>query len=328
MKKVKNYIDADLAKKKVARYKYWSIKDENGITIASSDEDNPDGKSFDEVLDKIIGDNVDAEIQIKYGTNEQSARNNPPYFVKINQEIEWIDPEPEETVNINGVPHKVDKNGNVNITLSQPEKPKVERVESYTTIRDEMEVQLKGLRQEYELKEEKLKVEVQNKIMEQTLTFKEMLIAEKEARLNAREEAVNQAEIALDEKEKEIRDDVKTYLKGVPNALGSIIKDFIKDSAKKKDSKQLGSADQKDKPKKQNKVKFSFVEEGQSEPEPEEQQNDEELEQEIEAEIEKQREMEQEQETGTEETTGDENPQNEENETDTNEPKTEDNEDL
>ena len=64
-KKVKNYIDASLAKTKIARYKYWSIKDESGVTICSSEENNPDNKSFSEVLDKINKDNVDAEIQIR-----------------------------------------------------------------------------------------------------------------------------------------------------------------------------------------------------------------------------------------------------------------------
>ena len=110
MKKVKNYIAPDLAKKKLARYQFWSVKDENGIMICSVNENNPDGKTFSEVLDKIIEDNVDAEVQIKYGTNEQSARQNPPFFIKINEDIEWLDPEPEENITLNGVPHKVDKN--------------------------------------------------------------------------------------------------------------------------------------------------------------------------------------------------------------------------
>ena len=66
-------MDPDLAKKKVARYQYWTIKDENGITICSSDDNNPDNKSFAEVLDKIMVDKVDVEVQVKYGTSEQTV---------------------------------------------------------------------------------------------------------------------------------------------------------------------------------------------------------------------------------------------------------------
>ena len=79
MKRVKNYITTDLAKKKIARYKFWSIKDENGITITSSDDDK-ETRSFSDILDKIISDNVDAEVQVKFGTNEQSSRQNNPLF--------------------------------------------------------------------------------------------------------------------------------------------------------------------------------------------------------------------------------------------------------
>jgi len=293
MKRVKNYIDADLAKKKLARYKYWSIKDENGITIHSVDDNNPDNKAFAEVLDKIIADNVDAEIQIKYGTNEQSARQNPPFFIKVNEAIEWIEPEPEDTVNINGVSHKVDKNGNVNINLTTPQpakEPEIHQAIPYTTFRDEMDVQLKGLRNEYELKEEKMKVELQNRMMEQTLKFKEMLLAERESRVAEREQVVGQAEYVIDERQNEINGDVKTYLKGVPSALGGLLKDFIKDSAK---PKGLGRAEKK--PKKRNEVKFSFAEQETTEETPEEVEQD--LEQEVEAEIERQIQAEQEEQT-------------------------------
>ena len=134
MKKVKNYIDSELAKKKVARYRYWSIKDEQGITISTSEEE---GKSFSEVLDKIVSDNVDAEVQIKYGTNEQSSRNNPPLFIQINEKIEWVEPE-EEVVKINGVPHKPDRNGNVNIQFPEI---KTEKAEYIGTFKQEVEMQ-------------------------------------------------------------------------------------------------------------------------------------------------------------------------------------------
>ncbi len=67
MKKVKTYIDPDLAKKKIARYKYWSVKDETGVTICTSDENNPDNKSFADILKQVNKDNIDAEIQVRYG---------------------------------------------------------------------------------------------------------------------------------------------------------------------------------------------------------------------------------------------------------------------
>ncbi len=236
MKKIKNYIDSDLAKRKIARYKYWSIKDENGITIVSSD-DNPEGQSFGDFLDKVISDNVDAEVQVKYGTNEQSSRQNPPFFIQINQEIEWIDPEEDESVRINGVPHKVDKNGNVNINLTTPEKPQIPVIEraNIDTFRQEMEIQLSGLKKEYELKEEKWQIDMSNKLMEQTLKFKEMMLSEREARIAEREAVLHQKETELSDKEANIQDDVKGYLKQVPNALGGFIKDWIKQGAHQKE---------------------------------------------------------------------------------------------
>lgn len=260
MKKTKNYIESELAKKKTARYKYWSIKDENGITILSSDDEN-DNRSFDEVLDKIIEDNVDAEVQVKYGTNEQSSRNNPPYFIRINEEIEWVEAE-EETVNVNGVPHKLDKNGNVSINLNTPApvEPKVERAVPIDTFRQEMEIQLNGIRREHELKEEKMLLEMQNKMMEQNLNFKEMMLSEREARLLEREQACVQHENQIEEKKNEIQEDVKGYLKQVPKALGGLIKEFVKDSGKKK-ATGLSGAETTTKKKKRKKVQFNFDEE-------------------------------------------------------------------
>ncbi|MCB0396834.1 MAG: hypothetical protein KDD36_09285 [Flavobacteriales bacterium] len=306
-KRVKNYITADLAKKKIARYKYWSVKDENGITIASSDENNPDGKSFGEVLDKIIGDNVDAEVQVKYGMNEQSSRNNPPYFVKINEEIEWVEPaDDDETVKINGVPHKVDKHGNVNINLTtQSNQPKVEHAEPVSTIRDELELQLKGLRQEYEVKEERLKLDLQNSMMEQSLKFKEMLLAERESRVAEREQAISQAEEELAEKQGEIRENLKGYLKEIPSALGGILKDLIRESREKKD-KSLGEGRKEKKARKRSEVKFSIRNDEPENPEEEVEETEEpeeDFEQMVEDEIGK---YEQEETAGTEqEATGD-----------------------
>ena len=231
MRKVKNYIESDLAKRKITRYKYWSIKDENGITIVSSD-DNPEGKSFSELLDKIISDNVDVEVQVKYGTNEQSSRQNPPMFVRINQDIEWIDPveeEPEE-VRINGVAHKVDKNGNVNINLATPiqseSEPKVETA-NIDYFRQEMEMQLSGIRREHELKEEKMKVDLQNKLFEQTLTFKEMMLKDREAKILEKEQALAAQEALYEQRKQEIQSDLKGYLKQVPTVLGGLVKELF-----------------------------------------------------------------------------------------------------
>jgi len=263
MKKVKNYIQADLAKKKIIRYKYWSVKDENGITICSNEDNNPDNKTFSDILDKIIADNVDAEVQIKYGTNEQSSRQNPPFFIRINEEIEWIDPEEDETVSINGVQHKVDRNGNVNINLTTPTKqenyeqmddvkPEWAKVD---TFRQEMDLQLQGLRNEYALKEEKMQADLQNRLLEQTLKFKEMMLSERESRILEREQQLLQQESVLEDKKKEISEDVKGYLKQVPTALGGLIKEWVKDGGSQK-GKGLGKAEEKKKPQRR-KVDFT-----------------------------------------------------------------------
>jgi len=259
MKRIKNYIQPDLAKKKIARYKYWSIKDENGITIVSSD-DNPDSKSFGEVLDKIIADNVDAEVQIKYGTNEQSSRQNPPFFIQVNETIEWVEPEEDSTVQINGVPHKIDKNGNVNINLTSPTNREEEKHQAVQidTFRQELDIQLKGIQREHELKEERLQLEMHNKLLEQNIKFKEMLLAERETRCKEREEALAVQQAQLDEKEKEMTEDVKGYVKQIPNALGGVIKDWIKSGAKEKPLS--GTEKEKKTSKKRRAVNFSIEE--------------------------------------------------------------------
>ncbi len=261
MKKVKNYIGADLAKKKIARYKYWSIKDENGVTITSS-EDAQEGRSFADLLDKIINDNVDAEVQVKFGTNEQSSRQNTPIFIRINEAIEWIEPEEDETIKINGVPHKLDKNGNVNINLSTPqvETPVIES--SNDMVRQEMEIQLQGLRQENELKEQRYQADLHNKLAEQTLKFKEMMLSERESRLTAREQDITAKEAFLDEKEKEMSEDVKGYVKHIPNVLGGLLKQWVKGTT----GDNTSSLGKTEKPKRERK-KVSF--EMADEPEPE-----------------------------------------------------------
>lgn len=275
MKKIKNYIDPDLAKRKITRYKYWCIKDEAGITIISS-EDNPEEKGFGDHLDKIIGDNVDAEVQVKYGVNEQSSRHNAPFFIKINEEIEWVEPEEDDTVSINGVPHKVDKNGNVNINLSTPKvEPTIIENGNIDVFRQEMEMQLAGIRREHELKEEKWQVEMANRMLEQTLKFKEMMLAERETRISEREQALSQKELELSEKEQEIKEDVKGYLKQVPSALGGLVREFIKAGARAEE-KPLGKAEKEPSKRKRKLVEYQ-VEETE-----EEEIDDEELEEEVE----------------------------------------------
>lgn len=267
MKKVKNYIQAELAKKKIARYKYWCIKDENGIVICDSADNNPEDKNFGEYLDKIIHDNVDVEVQIKYGTNEQSARHNPPFFVKINDSIEWVEPEGEDSVTINGVPHKVDKNGHVNINLNQPtpavpmtsETIQEKSAEDYVQIlRGEMDMQLSGLRKEYELKEQKWQADMNTKLLEQNVRFKEMMLSERETRLNEREQLLATQEALVEQKEKELEEGVKSYMKHIPSALGSIVKDFLQKPA----DKPLSGAKEKKEPSpiKRKAVEYDLVE--------------------------------------------------------------------
>ena len=260
MKKTKTYIESDLAKKKVSRYKYWAVKDESGIIISTSDDEGSD-KSFSEVLDKIISDNVDAEISVKFGTTEQSARQNIPFFIKVNEEIEWIEPE-EETVTINGQQHKVDKNGNVNINFSTPEVQRIEQPKVETaridTVRQEMDMQLEGLRKEYELKDEKRNAEMQNQLATQMLKFKELMLSDRENRLAVREQILAQKEAEVFDKETQIKEDLSGYLKHVPSALGGLLKEIIK--PEKADS--LGKTDEKkSKPKKERrKVNFQVKE--------------------------------------------------------------------
>lgn len=285
MKRVKNYIAADLAKKKITRYKYWSIKDENGITICSQEDNNEEKLDFGAMLDKIIADNVDVEVQIKYGTNEQSSRHNPPMFVKVNEEIEWIEPEEEDSVTINGVAHKVDKNGNVNINFTQSESqqpysnPKVEAVQ-IDTFRQELDMQLEGIKKEYELREEKWQMDMHNKLSEQTIKFKELMLSERESRIADREQQLAIREAEISEKENEIKEDVKGYLKQVPNVLGGLIKTFVKNGVQQED---LGEVEKEEKPRKRSRVNFEIEEdENQTEFEfPEEEQIEEVVQEEI-----------------------------------------------
>lgn len=255
MKKVKNYIAPELAKKKIARYKYWSIKDESGITIVSSDD--AQDQSFAELLDKIIADNVDAEVQVKFGTTESSSRQNVPIFIRINETIEWIEPEDDETIKINGVPHKVDKNGNVNINLTTPpvETPVIE-ANPVDTFRQELELQLAGLRKENELQKQHFNNEMHSKLLEQTLKFKEMMLSEREARLAEREQQLAQQEANLEERQQEMSNDVKGYLRNIPNALGGLVKEWMQKTPTKQ---PLGTTETAPKPRR--KVAFDFDEE-------------------------------------------------------------------
>ncbi len=261
MKKVKNYIAPDLAKKKIARYKYWNIKDESGISITSS-EDITDGRSFEEVLDAIIADNVDAEVQVKFGTNEQSSRQNAPIFIRVNETIEWVEPEEEETIKINGVPHKMDKNGNVHINLNTPqvETPVIESPND--VMRQEMEIQLQGLRQESELKEQRYQADLHNKLAEQTLKFKEMMLSDREARITEREQSLAAQEAVLEEKQAEMGDQLKGYVKLIPSTLGGVVGEWLKSNPFTKKATGLGAteAKSKQKPITRNPVQFAIKE--------------------------------------------------------------------
>ncbi|TSE10338.1 hypothetical protein [Aquimarina algiphila] len=256
---MKNYIPPELAKKKIARYKYWNIKDESGISITSS-EDSEDNRSFAEILDRIINDNVDAEVQVKFGVNEQSSRQNAPIFIRINETIEWVEPEEDESIKINGIPHKVDKNGNVNINLNTPS-PEATIVEPKTdVIRQEMELQLEGLRKESELKEQRFQAELHNQLAEQTLKFKEMMLAEREARITEREQSLAQQEAILEEKSAEMGDQLKGYVKLIPSTLGTVVTEWIKSNPFAKTSSTLSGAEaSKKEPKPRNKVQFSIT---------------------------------------------------------------------
>jgi hypothetical protein len=268
MKKVKNYIASELAKKKIARYKYWNIKDESGISITSS-EDITDGRSFGEVLDTIIADNVDAEVQVKFGTNEQSSRQNVPIFIRVNETIEWVEPEEDESIKINGVPHKVDKNGNVHINLNTPqvETPTIETPNDI--IRQEMEMQLEGLRKESELKEQRYQADLHNKLAEQTLKFKEMMLTDREARIAEREQDITTKEAILEEKQAEMSDQLKGYVKLIPSTLGGVVTEWLKGNPFGTKGTGLGTTENKPKrtPKPRNPVKFSIDNDT---PEPEE----------------------------------------------------------
>ncbi len=259
MKKVKNYIAPDLAKKKIARYKYWNIKDESGISITSS-EDITDGRSFGEVLDNIIADNVDAEVQVKFGTNEQSSRQNAPIFIRVNETIEWVEPEEDETIKINGVPHKMDKNGNVNINLTNPqvETPIIEHPND--VIRQEMELQLEGLRKESELKEQRYQADLHNKLAEQTLKFKEMMLADRETRIAEREQDLATKEAILEEKETEMSEGLKGYVKLIPSTLGGVVTEWLKGNPFGTKATGLGTTENKPKrkTKPRNPVQFSI----------------------------------------------------------------------
>lgn len=259
MKQVKKYLAPDVAKRKVSRFPFWAIKDENGVVICSASQNNPEKKSFDEILEQIIDEGIDAEIQVRYGSNEQSSRNNPPFFVKVNDEIEWVNPTQDEKVNLNGLPQKTDKNGNVNINLSTPSQ---EHPTSPPNWRDEMDFQLKGLRQEYELKNEQTKLEMQNKILEQTIQFKNMLLEQKENELKQREEDLDEREAEIEDRISEIQDNLKGYFKEIPSALAGLFRDFIK----KDSDNETGLSGTEDEPKKKRTpVKFRIRKEEEQE---------------------------------------------------------------
>ena len=85
MSEEKYYITIERAKVQIPRYKFWTIRDQQGIIIYRSDE--VDDRSFSEMLDQVIKENVDPEISFKFGTTDNSARHNTPYFIKLNDDI-------------------------------------------------------------------------------------------------------------------------------------------------------------------------------------------------------------------------------------------------
>ena len=262
MKKVKNYIDPEQAKKKLQRYNYWSIKDENGILICSSNENNPDGRSFSEILDKILEDNVDAEIQIRVGPNEHSSRQNHPFFIRVNENIQWVDPEESQGVSVNGVRQLPDRSGRLNINLQTgDENQKIERAEEYFNVKDLMESRLDGLREENRINEQRLLQEMQNKLSEQNLRFQEMLIQKREEELSKKAQQLEERQAELQKREQQIQQELKSYLKQVPNVLGSLLKQwFQKESPKDLQGANLEN-DSSTTPPKQNPVDYTVLDE-------------------------------------------------------------------
>ena len=95
---------------------------------------------------------------------------------------------------------------------------------------------------------------MQNKLMEQTLKFREMMLAERESRLLEREQSIAHQENNINQKKQEIQSDVASYLKQVPSALGAIIKEFAT-------SKKDGLGKSKEKPKKERQAAEFTIEE-------------------------------------------------------------------
>ena len=258
MKKVKNYITAEMAKKKISKYAFWSIRDQAGIVICDSNrEDNK--KSFDELIDESFENQVDKEISIKYGTTDNSARHNPPTFIKITEDVEWIDPEPDAEVSINGVPHKLDKNGNVNINLKS-DNPTIEQIPT-DYLREEFDVKLAGLRQESENKEQQIRMEMQNQNELQTIRFREMMVEEKEASILEREQQLEEREEIMKHREDEMAETLTGYMSVGTKALGGLITKWISGNKSEGLGGTKNEEQQKQPPREETKFDFTIREE-------------------------------------------------------------------
>ncbi len=246
----------DEAKKRVSRYKYWCIKDEKG-TVMFDSEGNDDGRTFDEYLDLILLQNIDKYVQVRCGTNSSSVKNNnTAMFILVKEdESTWIPPE-EQTVNINGTAHKVDSKGNVNINFPKIEPLQPDRIESATidVVSQKLELQLQGLRDEHSIKEQSMRLEMENKLALQNLEFQKMLLNQQQKELERREQECYDREQGIFEKEQETQNDLKGYIKHVPSALSGLVKDWMKDS--KNEAELSGTEKPNTEPKKRKKVQF------------------------------------------------------------------------
>ena len=186
MKRIKNYISVDLAKRKVGRYKYWEIRDQDqGIIYRSDDVD----KSFEELLDEIVESNADHEVSVKFGTSDGAARHRSLLFIKINEDVDYVDPPQREVVTIGGVPYPIDQNGKVDYKPPVSEVQQAEHI-PLNGFREELQSQLGALQQQNEIDRKQSDFELQMKLEEQRMEFKSMLMDNEMKKLEERERNV------------------------------------------------------------------------------------------------------------------------------------------
>jgi len=88
MSEEKYYVTLERAKVQIPRYEFWTIRDQQGVVIYRSDKIGE--KTFAEMLDQVIEDNVDPEISFRFGTTENSSRHNIPHFMKLNENLDMM----------------------------------------------------------------------------------------------------------------------------------------------------------------------------------------------------------------------------------------------